>query len=175
MRYFLITFSSLILIYIFIKGLSKDPKIIPSNLINETVPNFLLKPISSDIKFFERDLLFDNNHVKLVNVFASWCPPCKIEHPQINYLSKKKNLMVFGMNKKDKKEDLKSWLKELGNPYHAIGSDLSGRASIEWGVYGLPETFIVDKKSKIRFKHIGPILERDLIKITQIIEKLLDE
>ena len=175
MKYFLIIFSSLILIYVFINGLSKDPKIIPSNLINEEAPNFILTPVSNDINFFERDLLLNKGQVKLVNVFASWCPPCKIEHPQIDYLSKKQNVMVLGINKKDKREDLTSWLSELGNPYDAIGLDLSGRASIEWGVYGLPETFIVDKESKIRFKHIGPILKRDLNEISTIIQSLLNE
>ena len=79
---------------------------------------------------------------------------------------------MFGVNKKDKQEDLIEWLSELGNPFQAIGSDPSGQESIKWGVYGIPETFIVDKNSKIRYRHVGPIMAKDLIKLNTILKKL---
>ena len=113
----------------------------------------------------------NDKNVKLVNIFASWCLPCKIEHPQLKKISQK-DIPIYGINKKDKIKDLEKWLQELGNPFFAIGADNTGKASIQWGVYGIPETFILDKDSNIRYKHIGPILEKDLETINSIIDSL---
>ena len=157
----------------FIIGLNKDPKKIPSNLINTTVPDFKLDYIGNGIDNFNKTDLLEIDDVKIVNVFASWCPPCKIEHSQISKLSEQH--FIFGINQKDKKNDLLNWLSKLGNPYQAIGSDTKGRASINWGVYGIPETFILDKHSKIRYKHVGPIMQRDLEEIKNIISVLENE
>ncbi len=90
-------------------------------------------------------------------------------------LSKIKDVRLYGINKKDKTEDVEKFLKRLGNPFIKIGADPDGRASFEWGVYGLPETFFIDKIGKIRFRHVGPILERDLIKIKKLIDVLQNE
>ena len=146
---------------------------IPSNLINTTIPDFKLDYIGNGIDNFNRADLLKIDDVKIVNVFASWCPPCKIEHSQISKLSEKH--FIFGINQKDKKNDLLNWLNKLGNPYRAIGSDTMGRASINWGVYGVPETFILDKHSRIRYKHVGPIMKRDLEEIKKIIGVLENE
>ena len=100
--------------------------------------------------------------VALVNVFASWCLPCKVEHPLLMRLARENIVAVYGINYKDDENQALAWLKNLGNPYRAIGYDGSGRAGIEWGVYGVPETFVIDKAGRIRFKHVGPIEPRDL-------------
>ena len=162
---------SVIVIYIFIFGLRNDPKLVPSNLINEVVPNFeLVKINEKNINFFGREDIISKNEIKIINFFASWCLPCKIEHPQLKAMSKKN--LLFGVNKKDRKDDLIAWLEEMGDPFEAIGADPTGQESIKWGVYGIPETFILDKDSKIRYRHVGPIMAKDLVKLNNILEKL---
>ena len=169
-----ILFILLLFVFLlFFISLSKDPSHIPSNLINQKIPEFNVAKIPELNKISTEDL--NNNNIKIVNFFASWCPPCKIEHPQLVKLSKMENVKVFGINKKDSLEDLKKFLNKLGNPFFAIGSDPSGRASIDWGVYGLPETFIIDKNAVIRYKHTGPIMERDLLEIRNLVKKLSNE
>ena len=169
-KFFFILSFLLVILYIFINGLRNDPKIVPSALLNKSVPEFKIQKILSNTKTFGRNDIMKIKDVKLVNVFASWCLPCRIEHPQLKKLSK--NIPIFGINKKDRKEDLKAWLSELGNPFYAIGADKDGNASIQWGVYGIPETFILDKNSNIRYKHVGPILEKDLETISSIITSI---
>ena len=95
--------------------------------------------------------------VTLVNVFASWCIPCKAEHPVITRLSREQGVTVYGINYKDKPEDALTWLSRNGNPYAAIGADQDGRVSIDWGVYGVPESYLIDRKGRIRYKHVGPL------------------
>ena len=160
----------LLFLFDFSEGLKKDPSIIPSNLIAEKVPNLSLLPIKQYPLFLRKNLVEDNKTVKIVNFFASWCPPCKVEHPQLLNLSK--NNKIFGIAKKDSENQVDKWLKKSGNPFEKLGLDNSGLTSIEWGVYGLPETFIIDKNATIRHKHIGPIQEKDLYKIKKIIEDL---
>ncbi len=139
----------------FAVGLGKDPKIIPSALIDKPVPEFDLPPLMDGIPGMATADF--GGEVVMVNVFASWCIPCRIEHPLITRLAEEKVLPVFGLNWKDEKEDAIAWLDELGNAYSRIGHDLSGRVGIDWGVYGVPETFIIGKNGRIRYKHVGPI------------------
>ena len=111
--------------------------------------------------------------MKLINVFASWCLPCRIEHPILMRFAALKIAPLYGLNYKDKKQDALAWLDELGDPYERIGSDLSGRAGIEWGVYGVPETYIVGRDGRIRYRHVGPISARDFKQtILPLIEEL---
>ncbi len=133
---------------------------IPSPLIDTPVPEFDLPPVAGR----ERGLSSDDltGEVTLVNFFASWCAPCQIEHPVLTELAAKGVVPVYGINYKDKPEDVRRWLDRLGDPYHRAGADLDGRAGIEWGVYGLPETFIVDREGRIAYKHTGPILRQDV-------------
>ena len=174
MNKFLLFFLGCFLLYIFFSGLYKDPKKIPSNLINQEIPFFASYSIPSK-KQFDRITLLEDNKVKIVNFFASWCPPCKVEHPQLQKLSNNKELLVLGINKKDKPNDLIKFLTKFGDPFNSIIADPDGVVSIHWGVYGLPETFIVDKKGQIRHKHLGPIMKRDLKKIEEIIYQLKNE
>lgn len=174
MSKFFLFFLGSFLIYIFFNGLYTDPKKIPSNLIDQEIPSFSVYTIPSKKKF-DTTTLLRGDKVKVVNFFASWCPPCKVEHPQLQKLSNDKDLLVLGINKKDQPDDLIKFLSKLGDPFNAIIGDPDGVVSIHWGVYGLPETFIVDKKGQIRHKHLGPIMKRDLGKIQKIIYQLKNE
>jgi len=140
----------------------RDPSIVPSALIGKKAPTINLPAISDDIPggFTRDDLL---GRVTILNVFASWCAPCLIEHKQIEKLSEI-GIPVFAINHHDKVTDVTLWLKKHGNPYEAIGFDPDGRASIEWGVSGLPETYIINANGIITYKHSGPITKSVLKK-----------
>lgn len=141
-------------------GLSKDPSQLPSALIDKPVPEFDLPPLLEDIPGMAAADF--GGEVVMVNVFASWCVPCRIEHPMITRLADEGILPVYGLSYKDEKVDARNWLKELGNPYTRIGWDLSGRVGIDWGVYGVPETYIIGKQGRIRYKHVGPLFREAL-------------
>jgi len=165
MKYFiLLIFLSLFSVTFYI-GLNKDPSFIPSNLIEKEVPKFTLKKSELFKSFSREDLLKDNK--KFVNFFASWCPPCKIEHPNLLKLSEK--VKIYGIAKKDNDKEIEKWFKKSGNPFEKIGLDLDGSVGINWGVYGLPESFLIDEKGFIIYKHVGPIMEKDLLKINKIL------
>ena len=168
MKYVILIICLFVISFIFIQGLKKDPTIIPSNLISRKFPEFQLKPLKNYDVLTQKDL--QKKEIKIINFFASWCPPCKVEHPQLIELSKSVNL--YGIAKKDKPQELLTWLEELGNPFKKVGLDNEGMVSIEWGVYGLPETFIVDDSGVIIYKHIGPVMKKDVIEIKSLIEKL---
>jgi cytochrome c biogenesis protein CcmG/thiol:disulfide interchange protein DsbE len=129
---------------------------VPSALVGKSVPDFDLPPLEGVPQpgLATGDL---NGAVTVVNVFASWCGPCRIEHPQLLELAKDERIRVVGINYKDVPANAVRFLDELGNPYAAIGVDAKGRAAIDWGVYGVPETFVVDAGGIIRYKQIGPI------------------
>ena len=168
MKYAVLAGSLLILAFFFYKGLKKDPKIIPSNLLEKQVPNFNLKKTNL-FPFFDKSNLLENKEFKIVNFFASWCPPCKVEHPNLMKLSKK--FKIYGIAKKDNDVKINDWLNKAGNPFEAIGLDDDGSAGINWGVYGLPETFVINNNGIIIYKHVGPITAHDLEKISQILVK----
>jgi cytochrome c biogenesis protein CcmG/thiol:disulfide interchange protein DsbE len=140
----------------------RDPKIIPSALIDKPAPEFSLPSLDGAAGGLTTAHL--KGQVSVLNVFASWCIPCRVEHPQIARIGKIPGVRLYGLNYKDKPDKARAWLAELGNPYHRVGADRDGRAGIEWGVYGVPETFIIDADGRIRYKHVGPIMPRDLIK-----------
>ena len=137
-------------------GLTRDPSKIPSALIDQPIPAFTLPAIAGVPTPGLSDQAIKGK-VTLVNFFASWCVPCRAEHPILMRLSVEKRVTVYGINYKDRSEDAARWLKELGNPYVAIGHDEPGRVGIDWGVYGVPETFVVDREGRIRFRQVGPI------------------
>ncbi len=140
----------------------RDPRAIPSVMIDKPVPEFELAPIEGmeGPGLAAADLR--NGQVTLVNFFASWCLPCRTEHPILIELVERDGVRLVGINYKNEPEEARAWLAELGNPYAAIGADTSGRVGIDWGVYGLPETFVIDKQGRIRYRHVGPIDARAL-------------
>ena len=146
---------ALLVVYLAV-GLTMDPKVIPSALIDKPVPEFVLPPIAgARSKGFTDDDL--RGGLSVVNVFASWCLPCRAEHPQVARLAAMGVAKVYGLNYKDAAADARKWLRDLGDPYAEIGADTDGRVGIDWGVYGVPETFIVDVEGRIRHKHVGPM------------------
>ncbi len=155
----------------FAVGLTMDPKKIPSVLIDKPVPEFRLPPVwGRELGLASSDL---KGEVSLVNAFASWCVACKAEHPLLMQLNKAGIVPVHGLNTKDKPEDAAAWLERYGDPYTRTGADLDGRVTIDWGVYGLPETFVVDGRGIIRYKHIGPITPQVLEEtILPLVEEL---
>ncbi len=148
---------------IFIGGITGgDPSRVPSVLIDKPVPQFSLPPLegaglpglaSSDLA---------RGRVTLVNVWASWCGPCRLEHPLLMALRERPDIDVFGINYKDDPANARRFLQHLGQPFAAIGVDDKGRAAVDWGVYGVPETFVVDGTGTIRFKWVGPLTEAGL-------------
>jgi len=149
------------LLAVFALSLNRDPSLIQSVLIDKPAPQFSLAAVEgTGVPGFDTASL--SGEVTLVNVFASWCIPCRDEHPVLVALREQTGVRLFGMNQKDAPENAVAFLKELGNPYDAIGADSNGRTSIDWGVYGVPETFIVDAKGIIRFKHVGPLTMDDI-------------
>lgn len=149
----------------FIVGLQRDPSSHQSALIDKPLPEFSLPaPEGYDDGFSHADL---EGQVALINVFASWCTPCAIEHPQLIRIAQAEDdLLLGGLNWKEKPGDGPAWLARLGDPYDFVGDDAKGRVAIDFGVTGAPETFFVDKQGRIRHRHIGPITpdiwERDL-------------
>ncbi|HZW47349.1 MAG TPA: DsbE family thiol:disulfide interchange protein [Microvirga sp.] len=144
----------------------RNPADLPSALLNKPVPTFSLAPLEGltaegkPVPGFSNEDL--KGHVTIVNVFASWCAPCRQEHPLLVELAKDPSVRLVGINQKDNPDNARRFLGALGNPYAAVGVDPNGRASIDWGVYGVPETFIVGPDGMIRHKHIGPLTPENL-------------
>ncbi|HLN24305.1 MAG TPA: DsbE family thiol:disulfide interchange protein [Patescibacteria group bacterium] len=138
----------------FWRGLQMDPQLIPSPMIDKPAPAFALPPLKTDKPgLASADL---QGKVTLVSFFASWCIPCRAEHPLLMDLAASGKVIVVGVNYKDKPEDGLAWLGKLGDPYTAIGADRDGRVGIDFGVYGVPESYLIDKQGRIRFKQTGP-------------------
>ena len=135
-------------------GLFRAGDDLPSVLLGKPVPDFALPPVlGREEGLSTQDLI---GHVSLVNVFASWCVPCRAEHPLFMELSTTGEVPLYGINYKDPPDQARAWLDELGDPYARIGADINGRAGIEWGVYGVPETYVI-ADGTIAYRHVGPI------------------
>ena len=144
---------------LFWKGLSGDPSTLPSTLINKPVPVFALPAVAELNVPGLRDTDLTSGKVTVVNIWASWCGPCRQEHPLLMQLSKRQDIVLVGINNKDDSANAARFLGALGQPFAAVGADTTGRVTIDWGGYGVPETFIVDGKGIIRHKHVGPLTE----------------
>lgn len=152
-------------------GLSLKPAEVPSAMIGKPAPEFTLPALDGGDGVSAA--LLREPGVKVVNVWASWCAPCRVEHPQLMALAELPGVSLVGINYKDKPEAARAFLAGLGNPFDAVGVDRTGRASIEWGVYGVPETFIVDGRGHIAHRHVGVIMEHDLREtLIPLIERL---
>lgn len=143
-----------------------DVSAIPSALIGTQAPSLAMPPLEGSATPALTTAAISGK-LTLVNVFASWCVPCRQEHPMLKELSKDSRINLVGINYKDKNDNALRFLGELGNPYAAIGVDPNGKAAIDWGVYGIPETYLVDQSGKIVYKKVGPIdpttLEKGLL------------
>jgi len=149
----------LALIALLAAGLRLNPREVPSPLIGKPAPHFELPLLGAPEKTFSQKEMLGK--VWILNVWASWCAPCLVEHPVITQLSKAGPAPVVGLNYKDAREDALPWLKRNGDPFYATVYDGAGRIGIDYGVYGVPETYVIDRRGVIRYKHIGP-LTRDI-------------
>lgn len=138
-----------------------DPRAVPSALIDKPAPDFDLPGLYEGEPGFATADLKRGGPV-LVNVFASWCVPCRAEHPLLMRLAEEEGATILGLNYKDTRADAKNFIEELGNPYARIGFDGAGRVAIDWGVYGVPETYVIDGAGRIRYKRVGPLQPRHL-------------
>lgn len=168
----LIAFALLVGLLFF--GLTNDPRRVPSPLVGKPAPDFTLPRLQEPSVTFSPKQL--KGKVWLLNVWASWCRGCRVEHPVLNELAKQKLVSIIGFDYKDTNQQGKNWLEQLGNPYRLVVTDHEGKVGLDYGVYGVPETFFIDKKGIIRYKHIGPISYKDLTeKIVPLIKKLQAE
>ena len=136
-------------------GLTHDPKTLPSALIGKAVPDFSLPPVKGrTLGLSTADL---HGQVSVVNVFASWCVACREEHPVLMKLKASGVLPIHGLNYKDLPDNAARWLNTMGDPYTRTGADTEGRVAIDWGVYGVPETFLVTKDGRVAYKHVGAV------------------
>ncbi len=152
-------------------GPERDPKNIPTVMIDKPTPSFDLAAVPGLDAPGPATADLAQGQVVMVNFFASWCVPCRAEHPFLTALVEETGVPLYGINHRDKPEDAAAWLAELGNPYARIGAD-PGRAAVEWGVTGVPETFIIDGEGRIRYHHRGPLVP-DVIE--QQVRPLLEE
>lgn len=165
----LLIFSFIIVIFFYSLIIDRNPSEIPSVLIGKKTPKFIAYSLFDNTKFNSLNEI--GKEITIVNFFASWCIPCKKEHHYIKKLNENNNIKIIGINYKDNTEDAIKWLSKLGNPYDKIIIDTDGLISIEWGVYGIPETFVVKKNNIIDYKITGPIQNKDFQKIQEIIKQ----
>jgi cytochrome c biogenesis protein CcmG/thiol:disulfide interchange protein DsbE len=136
-------------------GLSLNPREVPSPLIGKPAPAFALPRLDDPAQTIKREDLLGK--VWVMNVWASWCAPCREEHPLVVAFAKQRKVPVIGLNYKDRPGDARNWLERLGNPYAATLIDFDGKVGIDFGVYGVPETFVIDAQGIVRFKHVGAL------------------
>ena len=159
------------LVAFFAVGLTRDPREVPSPFIGKPAPAFTLTQLHDEkVAFTPADM---KGKVWLLNVWASWCVSCRVEHPLLVQMARGKVVPIVGLNYKDKRDDGLRWLAKFGNPYVLSAYDDEGRVGIDYGVYGVPETFVIDKQGVIRYKQIGPVTPEALEKtILPLIRKL---
>jgi len=155
----IILFFLILLVFFYLLIIDRNPSELPSMLINKKVPAFEAKLLLEN-KIFISPGEFENE-TTLVNFFATWCKPCRDEHPYLKKLSDEKRLKIIGINYKDDSKRAVKWLEKLGNPYSSILVDPNARLGIDWGVYGLPETFIVNSNGMIKYRLVGPITKKN--------------
>ena len=163
-------FLLILLIFFYLLIIDRNPSELPSILLNKNVPKFETESLLKEKKFVSSDVF--GEEIKLVNFFATWCKPCRDEHNYVKKFSNQEGIEVIGINYKDNKQKTIEWLKELGNPYSNIAVDRNGKIAIDWGVYGIPETFVVNSKGIIKYRHVGPITKKIYKKINLIINEI---
>ena len=159
----LLTITFLIIFFLFYKGLQNSNIYTPKTDVKKNIPSFSAKLLDDD-NWISSDDIFENDKFYLMNIWASWCLPCREEHTYLMKLSEKKNIEIIGLNYKDDYKKAKNFLAELDNPYKLIFSDKDGLIAIEWGAYGVPESFLI-YENKIILKFIGPLTEKSFNEI----------
>ena len=172
MMRFILPLGVFLLLALFLAlGLKLDPREVPSPLIDKPAPAFAAPALARPEQQIQRDALL--GQVWLLNVWASWCVACREEHPLLVEFSKRAAVPIYGLNYKDQRADALGWLGQFGNPYTDSVFDADGRIGIDYGVYGVPETFVIDRQGLIRLKHIGPLTPEVLRdKIEPLLKKL---
>jgi cytochrome c biogenesis protein CcmG/thiol:disulfide interchange protein DsbE len=171
LRILVVIAAFVVLLGLLAVGLQLNPREVPSPLIGKPAPAFELPLLDRpDKTFSHKDLL---GTVWVMNVWASWCPPCLVEHPVVAELARSGIAPVVGLNYKDEREDALPWLRRNGDPFKVSVYDRAGRIAIDYGVYGVPETYVIDRKGIIRYKHIGPLTpEIAATKLRPLIQEL---
>lgn len=158
------------LIAVFALNMNRDPSLVRSVLIDKPAPDITLPAVEGlGVNGLSNPML--EGQAVLVNVFASWCIPCRAEHPLLMDIKRQTAVPILGINQKDAPENAVKFLTELGNPYDAVGADANGRVSIDWGVYGVPESFVVNPAGLITYKHVGPIDDASVAEVVEAIQK----
>ena len=165
-----VLFLLILSIFFYLLSIERNPSEIPSNLLNKNVPKFETESLLKSKKFISSKEF--GNEIILVNFFATWCKPCRDEHVYIKRFQNEKGIRIIGINYKDNPKKAVEWLKNLGNPYSNIPIDKNGKIAVDWGVYGIPETFIVDSKGIIKYRHVGPITKKIYKKINALVSKI---
>ena len=165
---FIIVISLIFISFFYLLITERNPSEIRSNLINKDIPSFQSKSLFKNKKFISSDEF--GNEIVLVNFFATWCKPCLEEHVYIMRFAEREKIRVIGINYKDNSEKTKLWLKKLGNPFSDVVIDKNGSIAIDWGVYGIPETFIVNSNKKIKYRLVGQITEKKYNKLMSLIK-----
>jgi len=164
-----IIFFLILSIFLYLLIIDRNPSEIPSNLLNKNTPIFEAKSLFKNEKFISANEFKDE--IILVNFFATWCKPCRDEHVYIQRFADEKDLKIIGINYKDNNKKAIKWLEDLGNPYENVLIDKKGKIAIDWGVYGIPETFIINSNGIITYRNVGPITNKIYKKINIIINK----
>ncbi len=162
LKFFLPIAVFVLFLAILFDSLLHDPSKLPSALVGKSIPEFDLPPLSGPQAKPGLKTADLAGKPGIVNFFASWCIPCKAEHPLLLRLAESGTFPIYGINYKDRGDAAAEWLQELGNPYARIGADTEGRVGIDWGIYGVPETFVVDGAGKILYRQPGPLTSTDL-------------
>jgi len=156
------------------RGLGRDPTLVPSPLIGRTAPAFDLPALhDATVRVRTTDLV---GQPTLVNVWGTWCVGCRAEHAVLLDLARRGGARIVGLDWKDDREAARAWLRELGDPYAVVAFDAEGRVGIDWGVYGAPETFVLDRHGVIRYKHVGPLTAEDAARVlAPLLRQLAEE
>ena len=163
-------FLLILLTFFYLLIIERNPSELPSNLLGKNIPKFETELLLKKERFISSKEF--GNEIILVNFFATWCKPCRDEHVYIKRFSNEKGIRVVGINYKDNSKKVIQWLKSLGNPYSDIPIDKNGRIAIDWGVYGIPETFVINSKGIIEYRHVGPITKKIYKKINILIKEI---
>ena len=165
-----IFFLLILVIFFYLLIIDRNPSELPSTLLNKNVPKFETESLLKNKKFISSQEF--GNEITLVNFFATWCQPCRDEHAYIVRFSNEEGIRVIGINYKDSSGNAIEWLNNLGNPYSDVPIDKNGRIAIDWGVYGIPETFIINSKGIIKYRHVGPVTKKIYKRINLIISEI---